>query len=224
MDTDSKKTLIFDVDGTLAPHGMPMAQTVAAALCVLERRGHTVGFASGKPAAYLEGLARGIGLERAVIIAENGAVIMTAGTEAALAERPAFFDRLHGEIARLFPGARLQHNRVNLTALAHGGTLEAVRTHLQQAGACDGKSCRFYLHSDSVELLPKGVDKGRAVCELKRLRGIGTADVIAAGNAENDVPMRSEAGLFLAVGDEINADKRFEDTEALMTHLLKMCR
>ncbi len=223
MGTDNKKMLVCDVDGTLAPHGAPIAQTVAAALYVLERRGHTVGFASGKTAAYLEGMARGIGLRRAVIIAENGAVLMDANTETALAERPVFFDRLHGEIGRLFPDARMQHNRINLTALAHGDTLVAVTAHLQQAGACDGKSCRFYLHSDSAELLPRGVDKGCALSALKQLRGIDTADVIAAGNAENDVPMRDEAGLFLAVGDDIEADKRFDNAEALMAYLLNAC-
>ena len=217
---NNKKLLVFDVDGTLAPHGAPIGRETAGALCELERR---VAFASGKAAEYLDGLARGIGLEGRCLIAENGGVIYHGGNMHLLAERPAFFDRLHNDIVRLFPRARLQHNMVNLTALAAGETLEAVAAHLKSAGVCDGKSCLFYLHSDAAELLPKGVDKGRALHELKGLAGFDTENVIAAGNAENDKPMRDEARLFLAVGDAIEADRCFANAPALLAYLLEAC-
>lgn len=220
---NNKKLLVFDVDGTLTPHGVPIGRGTAEALCELERRGHTVAFASGKTTEYLDGLARGIGLASRCLIAENGAVLYLGEKIHLLAERPAFFDRLQHDIVRLFPQARLQHNMVNLTALTTGDTLEAVVAHLKSTGMCDGKSCRFYLHSDSAELLPQGVDKGRALHEVKRLTGCAAADVIAAGNAENDKPMRSEAGIFLSVGDQLEADRRFEDAPALMAYLLAAC-
>ncbi len=217
------KLLVFDVDGTLAPHGMPMERETAQALCELERRGHTVAFASGKPSEYLDGLARGIGLMDRCMIAENGGVIFYRGMIHLMAKRPEFFERLHSDIVRLFPQARLQHNMVNLTALATGETLGAVVNHLQDAGVCDGKSCGYYLHSDSAELLLPGVNKGSALHELKAMAGFSTENTIVAGNAENDVPMRGEAGLFLAVGDGIEADSRFSDTKALISSLLDFC-
>lgn len=220
---NGKKLLVFDVDGTLAPHGVSVERAVAAALCELESRGHTVAFASGKTVEYLDGLARGLGLTGRCLIAENGGVIYHNGNITLMAERPGFFDRLYGEIERLYPKARMQHNMVNLTALATGETLEAVVGHLKEAGVLDGKSCRFYLHCDSVELLPSGVNKGRALQKLKGFVGFDTNDVIALGNAQNDEPMRREASMFLAVGDEIEADRQFADAAALMAYLLEVC-
>ncbi len=223
MGNRNKKLLVFDVDGTIAPHGRPLERAVAEALCALEKCGHIIGFASGKDAEYLDGLARGIGLESRVIIAENGGIIFYEGRVHVIAERPAFFDRLKNEISQLYPEVRLQHNMVNLTAMATGEALEAISAYFKNAGVCDGKNCRFYLHSDSAELLPNGVDKGRALAELKRMTGFDRADVIAAGNAHNDEPMRGETGLFLAVGDEIEADRRFENAYALMAYLFETC-
>jgi uncharacterized protein (DUF2164 family) len=176
MGERGKKLLIFDVDGTLAPHGEPMEREVAEALCALERRGHTVGFSSGKTFEYLDGLARGVGLKRCAAIAENGAALFYGGSLRLLAERPPFFDALRRDIARLLPGVRLQHNMVNFTALATGAALEAVTAHIGSAGACDGRNCQLYVHRDAVDLLPLGVDKGRALAELGRQRRGRPAD------------------------------------------------
>lgn len=216
-----KKLMVFDVDGTITPHGVSVVNETAAALCELERRGHFVAFASGKTVEYLDGLARGLGLAGRYLIAENGGVLYHDGRIHLMAERPAFFNKHHNEIERLFPKARMQHNMMNLTALATGETLEAVVEHLKAAGLLDGSSCRSYLHCDSVELLPFGVDKGRALRRLKQMLDFKLCDVIAVGNGQNDEPMRSEAGTFLAVGNEIEADEHFADTHALMAELLR---
>lgn len=218
-----KKLLVFDVDGTLAPHGVPISRDVAEALCELERRGHVIAFASGKSAEYLEGLARGIGLVGRSLIAENGSVIFFGGKIYLMVQRPLCFDRLKSEIVQLFPQARVQHNMVNLTVMAVGETLEAVAAHLKSAGACDDMSCRFFLHSDAAELLPEGMDKGRALHSLTILTGFTKEDVVASGNADNDVSMRDEAAVFLAVGDEIEADRHFVDESALLAYLLEVC-
>ena len=220
---NDKKLLVFDVDGTLAPHGKPISRKAAEALCELERRGHIIAFASGKSAEYLEGLARGIGLAGRCLIAENGGVIFMDGKIYLTVQRPMHFERLQSEIVQLFPQARVQHNMVNLTVMAVGETLEAVAKHLKSSGMCDDKGCRFFLHSDAAELLPEGVDKGRALHQLRRLLGITKANVIAAGNAENDVAMRGEAAEFLAVGDEIEADRRFANASALLDYILEVC-
>ncbi len=220
---NDKKLLVFDVDGTLAPHGEPISRKVAEALCELERRGHVIAFASGKSAEYLEGLARGIGLVGRCLIAENGGVIFIGGKIYLTVQRPLCFDHLQSEIVQLFPQARVQHNMVNLTVMAVGETLEAVAGHLRSAGVCDNISCLFFLHSDAAELLPEGVDKGRALRQLASLAGFNKVNVVAAGNAENDVAMRGEAAVFLAVGDDIEADRHFADAPALLAYLLEVC-
>jgi hydroxymethylpyrimidine pyrophosphatase-like HAD family hydrolase len=224
MTGTGKKLLIFDVDGTLAPHGQPLEREVAGALCELEQRGHVVGFASGKTFEYLDGLARGTGLKKLTTISENGAVLFYADRLYPMAARPPLFDTLQRDIERLFSEVRLQHNMVNLTALAKGEMLEALAALLEKAGTCDGKSCQFYLHSDAVDLLPLGVDKGRALAKLMELSGFAPEDVIAVGNAEGDLPMSGTAGLFLAVGAEIEGDRRFKNANALMAYLLEICR
>ena len=53
----SKKIILLDVDGVLAEHGKPIPFEVSEVLKEISKRSKIV-FASGKPAPYLEGLAR----------------------------------------------------------------------------------------------------------------------------------------------------------------------
>ena len=70
----AKHVVILDVDGVLAKHGQPVSSEVSRLVREISQRSLIV-LASGKPASYLEGLSRGIGLSNVIIIGENGGII-----------------------------------------------------------------------------------------------------------------------------------------------------
>lgn len=54
---------------------------------------------------------------------------------------------------------------------------------------------------ESLEIMPAGADKGRALRALKEHLGVSTEQVMAVGDSENDLAMFREAGLKVAVGN-----------------------
>jgi len=65
------KLLVFDVDGTIAAPGKPVAEEVAGKLRRLEERGAELRSPREKNIAYLTGLARGVGLKAPLLIGEK---------------------------------------------------------------------------------------------------------------------------------------------------------
>lgn len=65
--------------------------------------------------------------------------------------------------------------------------------------------------TEYYEILPKGINKGRAVLEIAYLLGIAPAKTIAAGDNDNDAPMLSMAGLGVAVSNASDAAKKAAD-------------
>lgn len=58
----------------------------------------------------------------------------------------------------------------------------------------------FYL-----EVIPRKINKGQGICDICRALGMQSAEVIAFGDAENDIPMLRAAGMGVAMGNA-NAD------------------
>ncbi|HHW09280.1 MAG TPA: HAD family phosphatase [Firmicutes bacterium] len=65
-----------------------------------------------------------------------------------------------------------------------------------------------------VEVLPPGADKGRALRELCRLRGVSPEQTVFLGDEENDIPAFAVAGLSIAMG---NASDRVKAAADLVT-------
>jgi hydroxymethylpyrimidine pyrophosphatase-like HAD family hydrolase len=68
------RMVVLDVDGVLAKHAEPISDEVRNLVKAISKYSE-IAIASGKPAPYLEGLNRGIGLINATIIGENGGVV-----------------------------------------------------------------------------------------------------------------------------------------------------
>lgn len=219
-----KRILVFDVDGTVAPYGEAVSVDVGQGLRALERQGHTVCFASGKPCGYLEGLIRGLGLRRVYAIGENGATLLGGYRQRTLptTQRPQWFDAFQADIARLFPAAFFQNNLVNVTVFAEdAATLDGVAQYMRDNGYCSREDITAYIHEDAAEIVPAGVSKGSGLTIMKQRFGWQTQDIVAAGDGENDLSLRDAAGTFCAVGNKIEAKARFKSTDALIKHLLK---
>ncbi len=223
--------IFFDLDGTLAPVGLPVPEKVAEGLRELERRGHRVALCSGKPAYYLCGLLRQLGLKQPAIAGENGAAIQL-GVDLPPAVRGALpypestrraLEELRRELERSFGGqVWFQPNEHMLTCFPHTEALfepieEIIaKSHPEQAGLV------VYRHCDCFDIIPEGVDKGAGVRELCRLLGEEPERCTAVGDHTNDLPMFRAVGRAIAVGGFAPAEAhlRFDTIAQAMKYLL----
>lgn len=68
----------------------------------------------------------------------------------------------------------------------------------------------FYL-----EVIPKVINKGQGVVDICKVLGIRAEEVIAFGDAENDIPMLQTAGMGIAMGNATVAVKAIADMVTL---------
>ena len=67
-------------------------------------------------------------------------------------------------------------------------------------------SAAFYL-----EIMPRTIHKGQGIREVCRVLGLGTEQVVAFGDAENDIPMLRQAGVGVAMGNAAPAVRAAAD-------------
>ncbi len=58
-----------------------------------------------------------------------------------------------------------------------------------------------YSEKSSLEVSPKGIDKGDGIRELAEILGISAERIIGVGDADNDIEMLKAAGLGVAMGN-----------------------
>lgn len=72
------------------------------------------------------------------------------------------------------------------------------------------QTAAFYL-----EVIPKIINKGQGIRDICGVLGIDPAQVIAFGDAENDIPMLHTAGMGVAMGNAAEAVKKAADMVTL---------
>ena len=225
---ETPSLFVFDIDGTLVPYGKPISRSVSECLCKLEGMGHTICFASGKPYSYIAGLARGVGLNGTYAIGENGGVMLVGSSPPIItADSPPFFQQLKREILQLFPSVYFQDNHVNLTIFSEReNTLPAVARYLEEHGYKSKTDIVIYMHEDAVEILPKGVSKGKSLKRMKESLGWTNKRTIAVGDSENDLSMVAEADIFYVIGDGLSKiqKNRFDNIELFFNHVFDKIR
>lgn len=68
------------------------------------------------------------------------------------------------------------------------------------------QTAAFYL-----EVIPSVINKGQGIRDICRVLGISPAEVIAFGDAQNDIPMLQEAGMGVAMGNASDTVKATAD-------------
>lgn len=61
---------------------------------------------------------------------------------------------------------------------------------------------------NNIEIMPKGVDKGRGVLDMARSLGLSMDQVMTLGDQGNDIPMLKTAGFGVAMGNASEETKR----------------
>ena len=72
------------------------------------------------------------------------------------------------------------------------------------------QTAAFYL-----EIIPAVINKGQGIFDVCRALGIRPEEVIAFGDAENDIPMLRAAGMGVAMGNATEAVKAAADMVTL---------
>ena len=207
--------LLVDLDGTLLAVDTVSPRVAAAVRRVDEAL--PVSIASGRRSSDVIHYARELGLS-APQISNGGATLLEPADGSILWNRAMPPGRAREIIARL------DRDAVNFIATHPAGDAESVAeiahwdlTRISamdiSEGAADELAAAFtgsadlnvvkvYLHYNgcwAVDFTAAGVDKGTAVRELAKRRGVEPSQFITAGDSYNDLPMLQAAGRRIAM-------------------------
>ena len=178
------KALACDYDGTLALEDK-IGGAVRDALERARRAGLRLILVTGRTFFELTRVCDCLEVFDAVV-AENGAVLYYPGSAMLSDEGPAPPERLVRELDRR--GVAYQLGRVIV------GATRAEEPAVRAALLASGVSRDLVYNRGFLMLLPGGVDKGTGVQSTLRFFGLSFQDVLAFGDAENDLPLFGACG------------------------------
>jgi len=203
-----QKLIVFDLDRTLADIGAGILPADIEALKALERKGARIAICSGKPTYYLCGFMRQVGLERPILVGENGAVIQM-GVD--LPPRDFYIlpysndakksiKLLQRALEEAMPWLWYQPNLVGLTPFPTGDKEFARIEALIEQNRQEIRDLDIYRHIDSFDIVPNSISKRAGLEYLAKLVHIDAAHTAAVGDGINDYPMFSYAGYRIGIG------------------------
>jgi hydroxymethylpyrimidine pyrophosphatase-like HAD family hydrolase len=194
-------TLATDFDGTLAHDGRVDAATLDA-LARARRHGVRLLLVTGRE---LEDLLATFPTLRALdlVVAENGALIYDPRThEVDLLAPPPPPALLAGLRAAAVPFSA--GRAIVATVEPHGAVLDAIVHDL-------GLAWHTIQNKGAVMALPSGITKATGLVAALVREGVPSDEVVAVGDAENDLPLLQACGLGVAVANALPAVKAAAD-------------
>jgi len=210
----SPKMLICDIDGTLTRQDYSIHPDIPAALRRLEEIGIPVALATGNVRPVAWGIARQLGVS-GPLVSENGGVIWDW--------------RVGGDVVRLADGGRARAAAEWLATKMDGFDAYGIESNAwRESEWClhtsenDEEMRRLLAASEwsdlsitrtgfAIHLADPALHKASGVARALAMRGIDAADVIAVGDAPNDIPMFRLVGFSAAVGNAFEATKEAAD-------------
>lgn len=186
--------LACDYDGTLATHDR-IGPEALAALEAARRAGVRLILVTGRTFFELIRVCEPLDLFDAVV-AENGGVLYFPRVGAIRDLGPAPPARLLAGLDR--QGLAYQRGRVIL------GTWRSDEARVRAALAALGVRRDLVYNRAALMLLPPGVSKGTGVRQALRALGLSPHDVLAVGDAENDVEFFEACGFTACPGDAVD--------------------
>jgi hypothetical protein len=189
------KALACDYDGTLASADR-ISPVVREALGRARKAGLRLILVTGRTFFELTRVCDCLELFDAVV-AENGAVLYYPGSAMIRDQGPAVPGRILAELDRR--GIYYQVGRVIV------GTARGDESAVRDALAAADVTRDLIYNRAALMLLPAGVSKGSGVQQALRVLGLSPQDVLAVGDAENDLPLFDACGFSGCPGDSLPA-------------------
>ena len=203
-----KKLIVFELDGTLAEQGKEIEPHIIYALKELENSGKLVALCSGKPAFYLTGLLRQIGLKNQIIIGENGAEVQIGN--ALPPNKFTFIDIpeeklermqvIKKQIAKMFNNEIwIQNNRFAISPFPkQTKSFKKIEKYLEQ-NKNQLKGLKVYRHADCFDIVAEEVNKKEGLLKALEFLNLKASEMVAVGDAENDYPMFELAEVSIGI-------------------------
>ncbi|MBP1924252.1 HAD superfamily hydrolase (TIGR01484 family) [Sedimentibacter acidaminivorans] len=193
------KFIGFDVDNTLCELNSRIKDSTLNYLHEIKDRGVKIAFISGKPAIYLCGFVRQLGLSDITVIGENGAEIYYDAnvppkkTLGANIEKSKYLVKLKSTLAEQFGNSIwFQPNNINVTCFFDCNELKVrIRNFLNDIFKSNvyNDNLEIYEHIDCFDIVIKGVSKGSAIKTLCSYDNISLDEVLTVGDSNNDFSM-----------------------------------
>jgi hydroxymethylpyrimidine pyrophosphatase-like HAD family hydrolase len=178
------KALACDYDGTLASEDR-MGEEARAALGQARAAGLRLILVTGRTFFELTRVCDCLDLFEAVV-AENGAVLYYPAESMIRDQGPPPPERLLAELDRR--RVYYQAGRVIV------GTARSDEAAVREALATTDVTREVVYNRGALMLLPTGMSKGTGIQQAARLLGLSTHDLLALGDAENDLPLFDACG------------------------------
>lgn len=220
------KYLVFDLDGTLSQIGKGIASGNIKKLKRLEDAGYRIVVCSGKPAFYLCGFMRQVGLEAPIIIGENGGTIQFGVklppkkflTHPCTEKAKEQLKNIMRKIEAACPGIWFQPNNTAVTPFFREvADLDRIKTVVEE-NLPKLSELTVYPQAECYDFTPKNISKGSGLELLACSEKADAKDFIAVGDGINDISMFEFSDISIKIGSKLgyDTDYSFENiSEAL---------
>ena len=206
------KAIVCDIDGTITdsqrliqPHGIETLRKV-------QESGVDVMIASGNVLPISYAISAFIGC-RGPVIAENGGIV-SFGEEVHKLNDDSIPRSAYAYLSERMDAPRLFTDRWRETevALKRIVDLDTVETIL------NGREVKIEATGFAIHIMHPEHSKFRGVCKAAEILGIGTDEIAAFGDSDNDVTMLRGCGFGVAVGNASQPAKEAADYVAESPH------
>lgn len=197
------RLIVCDIDGTITDRGQRLHAPIIDAFQRCEAAGIPVAFATGNVRPTVWTLARHLKLT-GPLICENGGLIWDWKGSSEVVH---LADGKRAQAAAKWLATRIKGlDPVGITSNAWRETewclfahedVDAIRRELADSEWADLAVVKTGF---AIHLHEPGMDKGTGLATALKMLGINAADVLAIGDAPNDLPLFEAAGWSIAVG------------------------
>ncbi|MFC2153858.1 HAD family hydrolase [Candidatus Altiarchaeota archaeon] len=193
--------LVLDVEGTLTDKsGRFIEEELLEKLRAFEGKGAPVVFCSGRDVLYLQEKREEWGLSSSGdFVAENGCVVFLEGKEEVTFDKASFpreqlIDLI--EESDILEEGELDPRKKYMITIYPKGFLEGIDYNSSQIQdllkktekILSSQNITVTYSSASVDIIPKGIDKGFGLQFLVRKKSMDPKSILFSGDGDNDVP------------------------------------
>jgi len=226
------KLIGFDVDNTLCELNSKMKESTLNYLLAIKNKGIKIVLISGKPAIYLCGFVRQLGLSDITIVGENGAEIyydanVPPSKTFNLAQgKSKYLNQIKSLLVEQFgESIWFQPNNINVTCFFNSDNLKLkIKEFLDQIFELKeySNNLEIYEHIDCFDIVIKGITKGSAIKTLCSNDNISLDEVMTVGDSRNDFSMFDISKITIGINlyEDYDVTYKFDEIDDALSFIL----